>query len=430
MVEEEIRHYKMIFIGDPKAEKSSILYRFYNNKYEKDYQATIGLDFLSKRVIIKGERIDLLLYDTAGQERFRSLFPMYIRDANIILLVYDITQKDTFVHIKDWLKEFSNLCKDSILVLIGNKLDLEDKRKVTKKEAEEFAIENKLLFGEVSAKIGKGMNELFNSIIYPEMAKKFKIGKNTNNSYDNNLINENQKLNDELNIYKKENERLKIENENLNKQNNLLNNNIIELNIELIKNKKIISNFNNNIQKHGNNNVINNLNELIKIKEKEIILKNVVIYTDGASRGNPGPGGYGAVLQYIDPSGGLHEKEMSEGFRLTTNNRMELLGVITGLEALKFPCEVDIYSDSRYVVDAFEKKWVDGWISKGWKRGKDDPVKNVDLWKRLLKAMKGHEVHFHWVKGHDGHPENERCDLLATRAADGSDLHVDPGFDA
>ena len=270
MVEEEIRHYKMIFIGDPKAEKSSILYRFYNNKYEKDYQATIGLDFLSKRVIIKGERIDLLLYDTAGQERFRSLFPMYIRDANIILLVYDITQKDTFVHIKDWLKEFSNLCKDSILVLIGNKLDLEDKRKVTKKEAEEFAIENKLLFGEVSAKIGKRMNELFNSIIYPEMAKKFKIGKNTNNSYDNNLINENQKLNDELNIYKKENERLKIENENLNKQNNLLNNNIIELNIELIKNKKIISNFNNNIQKHGNNNVINNLNELIKIKEKEI----------------------------------------------------------------------------------------------------------------------------------------------------------------
>ena len=201
---EEIRHYKMIFIGDQKAEKSSILHRLYNDKYEKDYQATIGLDFLSKKVVINGEEISLLLYDTAGQEKFRSLIPMYIRDANIILLIYDITQKDTFIFIKDWLKEFSNLCKDFILVLVGNKLDLEDKRKVTKKEAEEYAKKNGLLFGEVSAKTGKGMHELFNSILYPEMAKKFKIGKNRNNFNVDNIINENKKLKDELNILKRE----------------------------------------------------------------------------------------------------------------------------------------------------------------------------------------------------------------------------------
>lgn len=157
-------------------------------------------------------------------------------------------------------------------------------------------------------------------------------------------------------------------------------------------------------------------------------MKKVTIYTDGSSRGNPGPGGYGAVLQYTDASGRLFEKEMSEGFLLTTNNRMELLGVITALEALKFPCEVEVYSDSKYVVDAFEKKWVDGWIKKGWKRGKNDPVKNVDLWQRLLKAMSEHKVHFNWVKGHDGHSENERCDFLAVSAAEGDDLHEDAGF--
>ena len=114
---------------------------------------------------------------------------------------------------------------------------------------------------------------------------------------------------------------------------------------------------------------------------------NVTIYTDGAARGNPGPGGYGAVLEYIDPKNQLHVKELSAGYRRTTNNRMELLGVITALEALNRPCNVTLYSDSKYVVDAFNQHWVDGWVRKGWKRGKNEPVKNVDLWKRLLQAM-------------------------------------------
>ena len=111
----------------------------------------------------------------------------------------------------------------------------------------------------------------------------------------------------------------------------------------------------------------------------------------------------------------------------TTNNRMELMAVIAGLEALNRPCEVEVYSDSQYVVNAFNQHWVDGWIKKGWKRGKNEPVKNVDLWKRLLEAKEKHSVTFHWVKGHDGHPQNERCDELATSAADGDDLIVDEG---
>ena len=154
----------------------------------------------------------------------------------------------------------------------------------------------------------------------------------------------------------------------------------------------------------------------------------VKIYTDGAARGNPdGPGGYGAVLQYIDTKGQLHERELSRGYKKTTNNRMELMAVIAGLEALTKPCRVEIVSDSKYVTDAFNKKWIDGWLKKGWKRGKNEPVKNTDLWKRLLKAKEPHQVTFIWVKGHDGHPENERCDTLATTAADGTDLIVDEG---
>lgn len=149
----------------------------------------------------------------------------------------------------------------------------------------------------------------------------------------------------------------------------------------------------------------------------------VKIYTDGAARGNPdGPGGYGTVLEYIDTKGVLHTKELSQGYVRTTNNRMELMAVIAGLEALNRPCEVEVYSDSQYVVNAFNQHWVDGWIKKGWKRGKNEPVKNPDLWKRLLAAKEKHEVSFHWVKGHDGHPQNERCDLLATSAADGDTL--------
>ncbi len=152
----------------------------------------------------------------------------------------------------------------------------------------------------------------------------------------------------------------------------------------------------------------------------------VKIFTDGAARGNPdGPGGYGTVLEYVDTKGELHTREYSKGYVKTTNNRMELMAAIVGLEALNRPCEVELYSDSQYLVNAFNQNWLDGWIKKGWKRGKNEPVKNVDLWKRLLKAKEKHQVTFIWVKGHDGHPQNERCDVLATTAADGEDLIED-----
>ena len=158
-------------------------------------------------------------------------------------------------------------------------------------------------------------------------------------------------------------------------------------------------------------------------------MQKVKIFTDGAARGNPdGPGGYGAVLQYTDAKGVLHEREFSGGFSRTTNNRMELMGAITALEALIHPCEVELYSDSAYLVNAFEQHWIEGWIKSGWTRGRSrDPVKNVDLWKRLLAAAAPHRVTFHWVKGHAGHPENERCDRLATTAADAGNLPEDPG---
>ena len=149
------------------------------------------------------------------------------------------------------------------------------------------------------------------------------------------------------------------------------------------------------------------------------MLKKVTIYTDGSARGNPdGPGGYGAVLQYTDTNGCLHEKELSGGYKKTTNNRMELMGVIAALECLRFPCEADIYSDSKYVVSAFNEKWIDSWQKNGWKTASKQPVKNKELWERLLAAAAPHTIRFHWVKGHAGHPENERCDKLATAAAD------------
>lgn len=149
----------------------------------------------------------------------------------------------------------------------------------------------------------------------------------------------------------------------------------------------------------------------------------VKIFTDGAARGNPeGPGGYGTVLQYIDTKGQLHEREYAAGYKKTTNNRMELMAVITGLEALTKPCEVEIISDSKYVTDAFNQHWVEGWLKRNWKNSNKEPVKNIDLWKRLLKAKEPHKVTFTWVKGHAGHPENERCDKLATTAADGDNL--------
>lgn len=143
----------------------------------------------------------------------------------------------------------------------------------------------------------------------------------------------------------------------------------------------------------------------------------ITIYSDGSSRGNPGPGGFGTYLEYVDANGRAYNLEISEGYRLTTNNRMELLGVIKGLEALKRPCDVEVISDSRYVVDAFNKHWIDGWSKKNFMKG-TTPVPNADLWKRLLEAMKPHCVRYTWVKGHAGHPENERCDYLATSAAD------------
>lgn len=156
----------------------------------------------------------------------------------------------------------------------------------------------------------------------------------------------------------------------------------------------------------------------------------VQIYTDGSARGNPdGPGGYGAVLHFTDSRGQLHEKEMSGGYVRTTNNRMELMAAIAGLEALNRPCEVELYSDSKYLTDAFNQHWIENWVAKNWNRGKSGPVKNIDLWKRLLAAMKPHQVKFIWVKGHAGHPQNERCDELATSAADGDGLMVDEGLE-
>lgn len=136
----------------------------------------------------------------------------------------------------------------------------------------------------------------------------------------------------------------------------------------------------------------------------------VEIFTDGACSGNPGPGGWGALLRY-----GQSEKELSGGEAETTNNRMEMMAVVASLESLTRPCRVDLTTDSRYVKDGLEK-WVHGWIKNGWRTADKKPVKNVDLWQRLLAAMARHEVKLHWVKGHDGHAENERVDTLAREA--------------
>lgn len=153
------------------------------------------------------------------------------------------------------------------------------------------------------------------------------------------------------------------------------------------------------------------------------MLAKVNIYTDGSARGNPdGPGGYGTIIEFIDSTGHEHIREYSAGYKKTTNNRMEMMAAIVGLEALIKPCHVTLYSDSQYLVKAFNDNWLEGWIKKGWKRGKNEPVKNIDLWKRLLKAMEAHKVDYVWVRGHSGQPQNERCDFLATTAADGSDL--------
>ncbi len=138
-------------------------------------------------------------------------------------------------------------------------------------------------------------------------------------------------------------------------------------------------------------------------------MKQITIYTDGACSGNPGPGGWGAILRYQDL-----QRELSGGERLTTNNRMELLGAISALEALKEPCEVDLYTDSQYLVNAINKGWLKAWKAKGWKR-KDGELKNPDLWQRLDALLSVHKVSFHWVKGHADNEFNNRCDALAVK---------------
>jgi ribonuclease HI len=153
-------------------------------------------------------------------------------------------------------------------------------------------------------------------------------------------------------------------------------------------------------------------------------MKHVTLYTDGGCINNPGPGGFGVVLLYNS-----YRKELSGGFRRTTNNRMEILAAITGLEALKEPCRVTLYSDSQYLVNAIEKGWARRWQANGWMRNKKEKAVNPDLWERLLELCKIHKVRFEWLRGHAGHDENERCDELATAAARGSNLAIDEAYE-
>ena len=151
-------------------------------------------------------------------------------------------------------------------------------------------------------------------------------------------------------------------------------------------------------------------------------MKSVQLFTDGSCLGNPGPGGYGALLIYKG-----HKKTLSQGYKLTTNNRMEMLAVIKGLESLKEACQLDITTDSNYVKDGITK-WIKNWKRNGWKTAAKQPVKNADLWQRLDKEVERHKIEWHWVKGHSGHPENELVDDLARAAAESSDLLEDSGF--
>ena len=154
-------------------------------------------------------------------------------------------------------------------------------------------------------------------------------------------------------------------------------------------------------------------------------MKKLKIYTDGACSGNPGKGGYGVILVF-----NKYRKELSGGYRLTTNNRMEIISIIIGLEALTKLCNVTIYSDSRYVVDTMNKGWASKWQSNNWKRNKQEIAKNSDLWKRLLDLCTKHNVQFIWVKGHSGHPENERCDQLAVLTSKRMELFIDKVFES
>ena len=154
-------------------------------------------------------------------------------------------------------------------------------------------------------------------------------------------------------------------------------------------------------------------------------LKHVTIYSDGACRGNPGPGGYGVVLLYAN-----HRKELSGGYRRTTNNRMELTAPIIGLKALKERCRVTVYSDSEYVVKAMTEGWAHRWRVNGWKRNKREKAINPDLWAQLLLLCEQHDVEFRWVRGHAGDPGNERCDQLALQATQQTALPIDSGYES
>jgi Ras-related protein Rab-6A len=184
----EIPKYKLIFLGDQSVGKSCILNRFMNDTFTEEYQATIGLDFQSKNVQIDNQDIHLLLYDTAGQEKFRALIPMYTRDANIILLVYDVTSKDSFLHLSDWLKDLTNVKKeDVIFAVVGNKIDLDDRREVNSNEGENYAKEHDFIFAEVSAKTGDGFSELFYKNLFEKIRNKFRPGGQQQTSEVNNI---------------------------------------------------------------------------------------------------------------------------------------------------------------------------------------------------------------------------------------------------
>ncbi|GAB3232932.1 ribonuclease HI [Pseudaeromonas pectinilytica] len=152
------------------------------------------------------------------------------------------------------------------------------------------------------------------------------------------------------------------------------------------------------------------------------MLKQISLFTDGSCLGNPGPGGYGAILVYKQ-----HQKELSQGYRLTTNNRMELMAAIAGLQSLQEPCMVRLTTDSQYVKQGITQ-WIQNWKRRGWLTASKEPVKNVDLWKLLDTEVQRHQVDWHWVKGHSGHDENERCDILARDAAMSHDLLEDTGY--
>lgn len=162
---------------------------------------------------------------------------------------------------------------------------------------------------------------------------------------------------------------------------------------------------------------------MVKLKQQTPLLKSIQIYTDGSCLGNPGPGGYGIVLIY-----GSHRKELAQGYQLTTNNRMELLAAIIALESLKEPCQIELWTDSQYVRQGI-LHWLANWKQKNWRTSQKKAVKNVDLWQRLDQAQARHTINWHWVKGHSGQPENERCDQLARQAAETGPYLTDIGYE-